>query len=439
MPRTVSLLLLCLVTSACRRERPCGDLEHDPVRNVCVCPAGTAWDGDAAGCAADGGTVAADSGRDGPEDGGCEDPLGTIENCSACGEGCGWSCAGITEGCNDAVAIGAGPNHTCVARQNGEVWCWGWNGLGVLGSDGLLVEPTLMPKLSNAIDVDGAAYVSSQHTCVVTRAGLVLCWGTNSYGELGDGTTDDRFAPVEAYGVRAATRVATADGRSCAVTASGLYCWGEFGRHVFPARVGGLPDPLTDVAVRSASACAIAAGGAWCWGSNSEGELGDGTTEERSSPVRPLGLSSEVTAIALGSGHACAVSAGRLYCWGSNDSGQLGTGNTTPTSTPTPVDLPGDVRDVGAGRNHTCALLRDDSLYCWGRNNEGQVGDGSSTNRLAPVHIRDVAARSLALGMEHSCVLDASGAVRCWGINADGQVGDGTTFGRTVPTAVATH
>ena len=147
-----------------------------------------------------------------------------------------------------------------------------------------------------------------------------------------------------------------------------------------------------------AHTCSLTTGeGLKCWGSNSNGQLGDGTTTDRLNPVDVAGLSSDVKSMALGQNFTCAVLPwGRLKCWGENTHGQLGDGSKIDSSLPVTAILPGvTVRQVAAGTGHTCVLTLAGSVLCWGDNTYGQLGDGSTTESTSPV----VAIASGAVGI----------------------------------------
>ena len=194
---------------------------------------------------------------------------------------------------------------------------------------------------------------------------------------------------------------------------------------------------ITAIAAGSQFTCALIAGGTVrCWGRNLEGQLGDGTTTTRLSPVAVAGVST-ATAISAGQGHACALLAnGTVRCWGWNQDGQLGDGTTTDRLIPVAVSGITDAVAINAGANHTCAVLPS-GVRCWGYNAFGQLGDGTLTNRLVPVEVGwifDAVPISVG-GSNHTCAFAAAGTPQCWGANGHGQLGDGTTTDRrrTVP------
>lgn len=241
--------------------------------------------------------------------------------------------------------------------------------------------------------------VGQNQTCIAS-AGTAKCWGNNKYGQLGTGDTSNRRVPTAVQGFN--------------------------GKFVDLISTGGN------------STCAISMGALYCWGYNNYGQLGIGSTSNRTTPTLVPGMEQNVTAVSVGESHACAIKDGGLYCWGYNKYGQLGNGTTTNSSTPVPVtDLSDGVTAVSAGAHTTCAIHYG-SLRCWGYNNRGQVGDTTTTNRTTPVLIIDPSAtiKSVSVGTEHTCAVVNDGA-RCWGLNSSGQLGDGTTTNRTSPTAVS--
>jgi alpha-tubulin suppressor-like RCC1 family protein len=167
----------------------------------------------------------------------------------------------------------------------------------------------------------------------------------------------------------------------------------------------------------------VASGSVKCWGNNYSGQLGDGTTSDHSTPVLVPGLSS-VTTLATGIEHTCAVTAasagdGHIQCWGNNGHGQLGDGTTNHRSTPVEVNSLSSVSTLAAGGWHSCALLNDGRVQCWGYNDYGQLGDGTTSDRNTPVAVNGLSdVLALAGGMLHTCALTSSGAVYCWGSNS---------------------
>ena len=166
--------------------------------------------------------------------------------------------------------------------------------------------------------------------------------------------------------------------------------------------------------------CAVTSDGAMrCWGWNPFGGLGDGTTTDRLTPVTVVGLEGTVVAEATGAYHSCAVtSSGAVQCWGGNQYGQLGDGTTTQRLTPVAVSgLGSGVVAVAAGFYHTCALTTVGAVQCWGANFTGRLGDGTTTQRLTPVQVSGLTSGvvAIAAGVHHTCAVTAAGAIAVLG------------------------
>ncbi len=349
----------------------------------------------------------------------------------------------------------SGSSHTCTLSATGTVRCWGYNQYGQLGDNN-----TAISRLSPAV-VGGLAggtvalTAGTDHTCALLVSGAVKCWGRNIVGQLGDGSTADRSAPVDVVGLGSGVAALDAGGFStCALTTAGaVKCWGYngFGQvgdgsttdRSAPVDVMSLSGGVAAISVGGSHACALSqAGAVQCWGNNIAGELGDGTTTNRSAPVAVVGLGGGVAALSLGNYHSCALLvSGGVQCWGPNDRGQLGDGSTVNSPVPIAVSgLGSGVTSIGAGFYHTCALIAGGAMKCWGYNQFGALGDGSTTTRTSPVAVAGLTgATAVSPGGGHTCVLLALGDVKCWGYNFFGQTGNGSTSQSAVPANVAWH
>jgi len=203
------------------------------------------------------------------------------------------------------------------------------------------------------------------------------------------------------------------------------------------------------VAVDPAPADAVSAGGGQscstfgdgtgrCWGGNGWGELGDGTTTRRLTPV-PVASGTGWTSLVTGGATTCGIQGdGSLWCWGLNHHGQVGDGTRTRRLTPVRVGTSTAWASVSPGWWHTCAVRTDGTLWCWGLNARGQLGDGSTTTRLRPVRVPGTGWSGVATGGWHTCAVKADGTAWCWGGNDLGQLGDGTLTSTTSPRQVGT-
>jgi alpha-tubulin suppressor-like RCC1 family protein len=333
------------------------------------------------------------------------------------------------------MPIVAGGTHTCLLTSDGGVKCWG----AYYGS----FVPLDVPGLESDVLAIAAG---DQHTCAVISGGGAKCWGFNNDGRLGNGTTTDSTEPVGVTGLRSeATTIAAGNAHTCAVTsAGGVKCWGgnysgQLGNgtntdSLVPVDVSGLGSGVGAVAAVTAGpshTCALTnGGGVKCWGANNSGRLGDGTTANSSIPVDVTGLASGVSAIAAGAEHTCALmSGGRVKCWGANTSGQLGNGTTADSLVPTGVtNLGSGVSAIAAGGAQTCVLTsdgfaREGAVKCWGSN----LGDGTTASSSIPVDVSlGSSVSAIAVGSAHACALASDTAVKCWGWNYLGQLGTGT-------------
>ncbi|MEI6448035.1 MAG: hypothetical protein WCO96_09185, partial [Actinomycetes bacterium] len=297
------------------------------------------------------------------------------------------------------AGLSNGLNHSCLLFTGGSVSCWGSNSSGQLG-DGTRTDR------SRAVTVSGVSTAiqlsaSEDHTCALIRGAKVQCWGENSDGQLGDGTRNESAVPVTVQGISGAIQVSTGGSHSCAILRSGV---------------------------------------AQCWGSNANGQLGTGSKASRSLKPVPVAGLTNATRIAAGRFHTCAVrKTHQVACWGYNGYGALGDG--TVTARPKLVTVPGilNAAEVSVGPSLSCAVLDNSLIKCWGGiKGAGMVGDGSADASTTPVYVSGILnAESVSIGESHACALTSTRSVTCWGANSDGQLGDGTTVGRPLPEVVS--
>jgi alpha-tubulin suppressor-like RCC1 family protein len=341
---------------------------------------------------------------------------------------------------------------SCALTNTGGVKCWGENMDGDVG-DGTRINrlvPVSVVGLSGGVQ---AVSASQNHSCALTIAGGVKCWGRNSEGQVGDGTREMRESPVDVFGLTSGVLAVNANVlHTCAVTVSGgAKCWGQntaggLGdgttlERTTPVDVKGLSAGVQSIAVGGGHSCALmVTGGAKCWGQNYYGELGDGTNVQRLTPVNVAGLGNGVRAITASSEFSCALTVqGGVKCWGNNEHGQLGDGTTTRRRTPTDVlGLTSGVQAIAAAGLSTCALTAGGGVKCWGDNEFGQLGDGTTTTRLAPVNVvgLGMGIQAIAGAGYNNCALATNAQLRCWGRNDDGHLGDGTAIARLTPSTV---
>ena len=313
-------------------------------------------------------------------------------------------------GLTDATQVAVGVGFNCALRATGAVVCWGTNAYGQLGNGTLTTSatvPVVVTGLTDAVSVTAG----ENFACARRRTGAVVCWGRNQSGQLGDASITNRPNTVEVMGVAGATALR-----------AGL-------RH----------------------ACAIGTGGQMrCWGENTGGQLGDATLINRSVSTAVAGLAPQ-RALALYAYHSCGLGVDSLVrCWGLNPYGQAG-GGTELRSTPIAITGITDAVDVaqgvggnyatGAGTSWRCVLRRSGAVACWGSatqgNASGQLGDGTTVTHTLPVAVTGLTnATRLSVAGSVVCAVRADQTAVCWGLNNYGQLGDGTTINRAVPTPV---
>lgn len=305
---------------------------------------------------------------------------------------------GLTSG---VKAIAAGGHHTCALTGSGEVRCWGRNNYGQIGDGTTYLRtqpvPVRLPAQASSVT---AGYA---HTCAVRDDGTAMCWGSNTSGQLGDNTTISRRTPVLVNGLTPVRTLAAGGAHTCASLNDGsVRCWGnnysgQLGDGTRTHRRTPVPVPglgtVIAIGAGGSHSCALDTTGTLaCWGNNYYGQLGDGTTSQRLAPVPVTGMTRPVYAFSTGLVHTCMLQDdGAATCVGWNIYGQLGDGTTTNRSRPVAVSgLPAATAIMAANglgsAGHSCALV-DGGLQCWGKNNYGQLGDNSYVQRTVPVAV----------------------------------------------------
>ena len=365
-------------------------------------------------------------------------------------------------GLTGATQLVGGYYYNCALMSGGTVRCWGYNAYGQLGDNSTTNRTTTVATstITNLTQITAGEH----HTCGVRRDGTVWCWGYNGYGQLGDGTTTNRYSPVAVSGITAllpAVELTAGDNHTCARLSDGtLRCWGYNGNGQLgdgtttnrnaPIPVMGVTDAV-QIAVGDRFSCALRQSGAVvCWGYNNIGQLGDGTTAQRVIPGAVPGITDATRRVA-GSLHLCVRRAtGAVQCWGGGTSGQLGDGGFVNRARIAPgvFAVPASESCTGMGCGEIqmsvtgytgCTLTPSNRVACWGFNNNRQLGDSLATGgyRTAADYVEgltDVA--QVETGASHTCAITLDGALWCWGDNAFGQLGDGMTEDLPVPTIV---
>ncbi|MBL8682342.1 MAG: hypothetical protein JNK05_24450 [Myxococcales bacterium] len=366
----------------------------------------------------------------------------------------------MSTGIVDAVGVAAGRYVTCAWHADGQVSCWGGDGLDF--GPTFRTRPVRVPGLRDVVEV----VVRGTYACGRTSRGSVACWGVDVWaknrGQVAtvpglddaagiaisesDGCARRRDGRVACWtyansrpttttlvdSLEGVIAISSGPTQTCALVADGnVRCWRapQWSPFERANRARGTPTHRASIPGAAAfsvgsdhntlTLCAVRSDGTVaCLGENSRGELGDGTQQDRATPVlvRHLGAS---TAVAVGSKFVCSRSTDeRIACWGSNSEGALGRGSLSAATRPVPVPALSDVVDIASVADPggtTCAVRRDGALFCWGNNARGQVGDGTTTDRATPTRV-SIGLVDDVIGLDDGfAARTRDGAVYVWG------------------------
>ena len=304
-------------------------------------------------------------------------------------------------------SVTAGGTQTCGLTEGGDAYCWGANWSAQLGSGQFDMDNHPVPTEVSGHGVYELLALGHRHACAYSVDGIISCWGGGILGQLGNGTPTSVCPAVPEpcnptpVGISSAVRfraVATGRDYSCGLSDMGeAFCWGDntFGmlgdgttvsRSVPTPVLGGIS--FSSVTAGNWHTCGLTAGGqAYCWGINNGGQLGTGSTDNSTTPQAVVGglTFSEISA---GGEFTCGLATnGTVHCWGRNDWGELGNGSLSPSSVPLPVAGGLSFDSLDAGRTHVCAIAAFGTAFCWGYNREGQVGAGPVAGYLVPTRV----------------------------------------------------
>jgi alpha-tubulin suppressor-like RCC1 family protein len=369
---------------------------------------------------------------------------------------------------SNITAIGG----NCAVSSAGNAYCWGYNNAGELGNNSTTNSSTPV----EVVGVGGVGFLSGvvsisatwfYTTCAIVTSGNAYCWGYNNYGQLGNNSTTSSSTPVEVMGVGGTgflsglNSISAGSYTTCASTTAGnAYCWGrgnsgQLGNNTIsishtPVEVSGVGGSgvlsgVTSVSVGAFTSCAASMSGTYCWGDNSDGQLGNNSETNSSTPVQSMGVGgsgvlSETISVSSGSGVVCSASgAGNVYCSGYSQQGQLGNNDAAQVANPTPVEVfavntnttpLSNIQSISNGTETNCAVTNSGNAYCWGENDYGALGNNTTISSSTPIevlgvggvgHLSNIA--SISTSYETTCALLTSGNVYCWGANDRGQLG----------------
>jgi alpha-tubulin suppressor-like RCC1 family protein len=344
-----------------------------------------------------------------------------------------------------AVALGPGKSDTWVISATGSIRGWGYDQDGEVGDGGSTdrLSPVAIASLPAVSSISGGG----SHACAVTTPGALQCWGTNFYGMLGDGTTTDRLNPVVSIASNV-KQVSAGSNYTCVVkTDKTIWCAGYNG--LCELGNGGTANSSSFISIGTGfeqvvtgnfSTCARSADSSvWCWGYNGYGQVGNGTTSYTICTPTQVPSFTSVAEVATDWYHACARKYdGTVWCWGHNGAGELGDGTTVDRSSPVQVLGINSAAQLALSQNSSCARLQDGTVRCWGSGAFGILGDGSGKDSSTPVAVRNLSgALEIVSGDLTVCARLDTGAVQCWGYNLEGEVGDGSGEHKFLPTNVS--
>lgn len=334
--------------------------------------------------------------------------------------------------------VSAGENYSILLKDDGTVWTWGTNEYGQLG-DG---TTTLKTKPEQVIGLESVTAISTegQHSLALKNDGTVWAWGDNSYGELGIGTrTNAQTEPVQIVGLTDVKAIAAGSNNSfflktdgtvwgCGYNGKGQLGNGTTTQSSVPVQVSGLTDVIAIDCGYNHTVALKEDGTVWAWGENSHGQLGDGTTNNIEEPVQVKNLTN-IVAITSGNSFCLALkSDGTVWAWGYNQfGGQLGDGTTENKTEPVQVVGLNLVTTIESGRDYSMALKADGTVWAWGAGSYGKLGNGATTHSAVPIQVQGIEwLKAISAGCNHTLALKEDGTLWGWGYNDRQFLTDGT-------------
>jgi len=353
------------------------------------------------------------------------------------------------------AALVGGDEHSVALASNGTIYAWGYNGNGQIGDNTTTTRTSPVHlSISGTVTEIEAGY---DHTLALKSDGTMWAWGSNSFGELGNGNSAQSKVPVQVSGISSGAAQLTAGNEDSFVLKNDGTLWvfgsnrnGQLGcgassTYSNAQQVLALGRRGLMIACGTDHSLALTSTGTiYGWGDNSNGDIGDGTTSQRSLPISITfsGLTGTLTALAVGGNRSLALdSNATVWSWGDNP---IGDGTNNEAHAPAHLTTLSSITVIAEGRDHSMAVDSGGHIWTWGQNANGQLGDSTTTNRISPVEVLNTTGTgsflsgiaAVAGGGSHSLAATSTGTVYTWGLNSDGQLGDGTTTQRTIPVTV---
>lgn len=356
---------------------------------------------------------------------------------------------------DDWKDIDVGDSHICALKDDGRIFCWGYNSSGELGVDPPSNSSVPLQELTGANDWAGV-WAGTYSTCAVKNDGRLFCWGDNQYLQLGnstipDGETSSRNSrtPVQEY-TDADDWVSASPGKdhTCAVKNDGrLFCWGSSrggklgnnndGDNRTPVQEYTAAEDWTDLAAGGSRTCALKHDGRiFCWGSGSFGTLGIGSESNSWIAVQEVTTANDWAEVSVGGNQVCALKTdGRLFWWGWGEYRDFGSSSSQANVAPLQEDTAADDwAQISADSQYSCAVKKDGRLFCWGYGTEGQLG---TTRDIAKIPTQEVTAaddwEQVSTNAMHACAVKTDGTLFCWGNGEFGQLGNSSNADSQVP------
>lgn len=336
----------------------------------------------------------------------------------------------------DSVADGAlsvvvGSAHACALNGRGEAYCWG-QGRAQQWGEAFSEQGALALHKVDTTQRFKTLAAGDSHTCGLTVAGAVYCWGRGELGQLGDGQSTNRAKPVKISSELSFVSLSAFADTTCGLDKdSKLYCWGEnqsgqLGLDPMTTTASNRPVAVASaysfeqVSVGRAHVCALTGSEGYCWGDNGSGQLAQmgamGSTEPML--VRTQGNSRlDLKSIAAGEDVSCGVTInGQTYCWGSGLNRRLGRDNSQPSNSPLLIPGGHSFERISIGEYHSCGIKLDGQVWCWGNNEFGVFARKPLALQPLPARIGgNLLFDQVAVHGTFACGVDRGGDLYCWG------------------------